>query len=405
MNTQVDVAEIVNRIFAYAVPGRLSPERRTFPRIAEGISIPPDVVQEYYAAVREFHKADKKIAAKYSTRAFENEVIKFIAPFVLKSKNPDKMSISAFQHELLSRAIETHDVYRPIHRITKSRASGPVVLGAFILYNSVFDADALDSALRGVREDTLLNDSEHYLIRCTVIAHDFDNALELADARFEQFENAIRFMVGPESYYDATVFGSSRSNSRTSIVRSKTNWSSAIGSNFIPKDLDIDDPYFMYEVPRFDRVWEHLGRESNSPLMKKILLAVDWVGQSIAEKVPSSAFLKAAIALEVLFTPEKGQFAPSIVFQITENVTLLLGKDRESRINGEKEFKHLYEIRSGIAHAGRTEIAQEDLTSIQEMARQVIFKLLTSPAVKDCTTSEQLGVVLKALKYNCPALD
>jgi hypothetical protein len=139
--------------------------------------------------------------------------------------------------------------------------------------------------------------------------------------------------------------------------------------------------------------------------MQKILLAVDWVGQSIAEKVSSSAFIKAAIALEVLFTPEKGSFAPSIVFQITENVTLLLGKDEESRARGEREFKRLYDIRSSIAHAGKTDVERTDLVSIQEMARQVIFKLLTAPSVKDCATPDELSKVLKKLKYSCPPVN
>jgi len=105
-----------------------------------------------------------------------------------------------------------------------------------------------------------------------------------------------------------------------------------------------------------------------------------------------------------LFTPEKGNFAPSIVFQITENVTLLLGADENSRTLAEREFKRLYEIRSSIAHAGKTDIQRADLVAIQEMARQVIFKLLTSASVKDCSTPDELNKVLKKLKYSCPSL-
>jgi hypothetical protein len=172
----------------------------------------------------------------------------------------------------------------------------------------------------------------------------------------------------------------------------------------LAKDLDVDDTYFRDSDAGFDRIWASLGAPSNGKLMQKILLAVDWVGQSIAEKVSSSAFIKAAIALEVLFTPEKGNFAPSIVFQITENVTLLLGKDEASRTGLEREFKRLYEIRSNIAHAGKTDIERADLVSIQEMARRVIFKLLTAPSIKDCATPDELSKVLKKLKYSCPAI-
>jgi hypothetical protein len=279
------------------------------------------------------------------------------------------------------------------------------VLGSYVIYHIDNDAAALNQALRGTIDETLMDTSDPYLIRCTVDARDQLIALELADARYEQFENAIYCMLGPESAFAPTIFGSPGPIAKKTIVMSKATWSSSIGSDSAANDLDIDDPYFLKSDVGFDRIWAHLGAKSNTKLMQKILLAVDWVGQSIAEKVSSSAFIKAAIALEVLFTPEKGSFAPSIVFQITENVTLLLGKDEESRARGEREFKRLYDIRSSIAHAGKTDVERTDLVSIQEMARQVIFKLLTAPSVKDCATPDELSKVLKKLKYSCPPVN
>lgn len=405
MNQQVDIAEIANRIIAFAVPGALAPKGRQFPRSSEGISIPPEFVQDYYAAVRELHQVEKAIATTYATSTFEKSVIKFIAPFVIASKSVDRKTVSAFFRELKERPLVTHDVFRPIYRITKSITSGPVVLGGYTLYSTKNDAAVLNEALKGAMEDTLLDTTDEYLIRCSVEARDEVIALELADARFEQFENAVHCMLGPDSFFAPTIFGSPDPISKKTIVMSKANWSSSIGTDSLAKDLDVDDPYFMHSDAGFDKIWANLGAPAPTKLMQKVLLAVDWVGQSIAEKVSSSAFIKAAIALEVLFTPEKGNFAPSIVYQITENVTLLLGKDEESRANGEREFKRLYEIRSSIAHAGKTDVERGDLHSIQEMARQVIFKLLTAPSVKDCATPEELSKVLKKLKYSCPPLN
>lgn len=402
--SQVDATEIANHLITYAVPGFIAPKGRRFPRTAEGIAVPPESVQDYYAAVRELFQVDKTVATTYSVITFEKRVIRFIAPFVIASQKVDKRTVSAFLRELANAPCITHDVFRPIHRITKSADSGPIVLGNYTLYNTVTDASALDEALRGIMDETLLDTSDQYLIRCSVEARDEMIALELADARFEQFENAIYCMLGPQSGFAPTIFGSPEPIAKKTIVMSKATWSSSIGSESLAKDLDVDDTYFRDSDAGFDRIWASLGAPSNGKLMQKILLAVDWVGQSIAEKVSSSAFIKAAIALEVLFTPEKGNFAPSIVFQITENVTLLLGEDEASRTRLEREFKRLYEIRSNIAHAGKTDIERADLVSIQEMARRVIFKLLTAPSIKDCATPDELSKVLKKLKYSCPAI-
>lgn len=401
---QLDVTEITNRIISYAVPGLIAPKSRQFPRSAEGISIPPKYLQAYYAAVHELFQFEKAIAATYSIETFEKRVIKLIAPFVVAKQAVARKTVTEFLRQLMGEPFITHDVFRPIHRITKSADSGPIVLGGYTLYNTVADACALNEALRGTMEDSLLDMTDHYLVRCSVEARDQLIALKLADARFEQFENALYCMLGSGKSFAPTIFGSPNPIAKTTIVISKATWSSSIGSESLAKDLDIDDPYFLSADAGFDRIWDNLGAASNTKLMQKILLAVDWVGQSIAEKVSSSAFIKAAIALEVLFAPEKGNFAPSIVFQIAENVTLLLGEDEESRTQCEREFKRLYEIRSSIAHAGKTDVEQADLVSIQEMARQVIFKLLTAPSVKGCETPDELNKVLKKLKYNCPAI-
>lgn len=127
--SQVDATEIANRLITYAVPGFIAPKGRRFPRTAEGISIPPESVQDYYAAVRELFQVDKTVATTYSVITFEKRVIKFIAPFVIASQKVDKRTVSAFLRELANAPCITHDVFRPIHRITKSADSGPIVLG------------------------------------------------------------------------------------------------------------------------------------------------------------------------------------------------------------------------------------------------------------------------------------
>jgi hypothetical protein len=142
----------------------------------------------------------------------------------------------------------------------------------------------------------------------------------------------------------------------------------------------------------------------NNELTKKVLLAVDWIGQSIAEKVASSAFIKAAIALEVLFSPKKEFISSSITAQISESVAMLLGSNAESRFQTEKEVKDLYGIRSKVAHEGKTDVAYADLAEVQHLAREVVIKMLTLESLKTLATGQDLQQFLKSQKYGCPPL-
>lgn len=404
MNQDIDLAEIANRLISYGRPGFVRPPGQQRPRFAEGISICAPTARDYYTAVSELHQANKRIASTYSIKTFDKRLLAFIAPFVLNSETVEKKVVLAFLRELAERPLIDQYVYRPIHHITKKPDGGPVTLGCFTVYNTAKDAVALDEALAGKLDQVLLEHSEHFLVRTRVKARDDLLALELADALLENFENALRFMIGPESQFDARIFETRAFGENRAIVWNGVSGFSSRESQKEPMDLDVDDEYFVAAEPGFDRIWAHLGASSNSELMGKILRAVDWIGQSIAEKVRANAFMKAAIALEALFTPKKGNFAPSIVFQITENVVLLLGTDEQTRVETDREFKRLYGIRSDITHSGDTDVAQQDVFLMQHMARQVVITLLTNPTVKHCTKSEDLNNILRSLKYSCPPL-
>jgi len=404
MTQNIEILKIANRLVSYALHDSSRATTRSLAQGVKNISIPPSAQKDYCKTVQEFYELEKIISRNYSLEAFEGKVRKFIAPFVLDAKLVDKQSVTLFLRELSGAPLINYSVFRPIHRIKTNMRFGPIVLGRFTFYNTVSDAVALNTALKGIKDEVLLDDAEHYLIHTSVEARDRVRALELADALFEQFENVIRFMLGPQSRFDTRIFGWAGSFSAYSIVMSGVDWASSISKEGITDELNIDDKYFLDAKFGFDIIWKNLGKSSLSQLMKKIFLSVNWVGQSIDEKIPSSGFLKAAIALEILFTPEPGMFAPSIVSQITENIVLLLGADATSRFELEQKVKHLYGIRSKVAHTGRTDIAPDDLLAIQELVRQTIFKLLTTVKIKECSTSEDLSKVLKSLKYSCPPI-
>lgn len=164
--------------------------------------------------------------------------------------------------------------------------------------------------------------------------------------------------------------------------------------------LAIDAGYLVDPRIGFDAIWGMFDIASPSEMKQRVLLAIDWIGESYDEQVASSAFIKAAIALEILFNEQKSEFlTKGIAAQISESVALLLGRDVDSKMSLEKEVKSLYGVRSGIAHAGKNDIKARDLESIQGIARQSVIRVMTDPVFKDVNTASAMTILFKKLKY------
>ena len=117
--------------------------------------------------------------------------------------------------------------------------------------------------------------------------------------------------------------------------------------------------------------------------------------------MPQSAFLKAAIALEIIFTyNEKTIINASILSQISEGTALILGESVEERLKIETEVKNLYGLRSAIVHSGNKDISRDDHLKILDVSRNVVTKLLTSEKLMSIDSVENLYKLLKQIKYS-----
>ena len=135
------------------------------------------------------------------------------------------------------------------------------------------------------------------------------------------------------------------------------------------------------------------------------MLAVEWIGQSMADPSPPSAFIKAAIALEIIFTyNERDIITPSIMNQISESIALILGSSVDERLKIESTVKKLYGLRSKIVHSGNKDISQADYKTLLEIARSVIIKILTSDKLNSVDSVEELYTIIKKIKYSGDAI-
>jgi len=164
--------------------------------------------------------------------------------------------------------------------------------------------------------------------------------------------------------------------------------------------LIIDDISFTNN-PRYIAIFNLFLNKNPCKFEKKIILAIEWLGQAYKDSSMQNSFLKAAISLEILFThSEKEIITPSIIHQISESIALILGKDYEDCIKIEKDIKYLYGKRSSIVHSGSSKIKYYELNNLLNYSGKIIFEFLINYEYSNVKEIEELYSILKRKKYD-----
>jgi hypothetical protein len=260
---------------------------------------------------------------------------------------------------------------------------------------------ANDASRIGITLNSQVYDQLH--IKVAVNARDTDAAVELADALFYRFELVFRVLIGVRTDRIEVGVGNYRGpqmherlllSEDGNYVRRGTSWDGALQA-FI-----FNDPHFPMPTGPFAKLFELISRDNNE-LEKHIIRCAEWTGQAIAEPNAASALVKAAIALEVLFSVnEKGPITPSIMAQIAESCALVLGNDRTSSVEIERLVKHLYGARSAVVHSGKDSVDERDLNTFIRICRNLIITLLSKEEFASFTSMSELSDYFKSRKYS-----
>lgn len=166
--------------------------------------------------------------------------------------------------------------------------------------------------------------------------------------------------------------------------------------------VPLNDPYFSSPAPPYRRLFELASRKNNE-LEKHVLRCAEWTGQAMSDPNAASAFVKAAIALEVMFSAnEKGVITPSIMAQIAESCAFLLGDEKTPPWDIEHEVKRLYGIRSAVVHSGKDSVEEGDLNSLISICRRVIDVLLSGNELLGIDSMNKLAEYFRRRKYSRP---
>jgi hypothetical protein len=332
-------------------------------------------------------------------------VIEELIPLIRERKVTGNSFSSAeanvFEQTICGLPLQKYRVLRPIYGVEMSPEAAPIRFGDFEidfgrrLLTSNHPSALLASVLKP-------EDQNRLFIQCAVAARDTTVAFELADALFYRFEVTFRFLIGRRTdWVEVGIVNYKGAQMRDRFVFSEDGRPVEHGSAWdgAMQSFIFGDPRFPMPTRPLTRLFELITRPNNE-FEKHIIRCAEWTGQAIGEPNEAAALVKAAIALEVLFSAnEKGLITPSIMAQISESCAFLLGNENASPVEIEREEKHLYGVRSSVVHSGKDSVDSKDLDAFIRICRHVVILLLSGDEFAEMDSMAELADYFRSRKY------
>lgn len=403
--------DTINSIVGMAEKGnflsQLDLSVRSFGLGANAINFTGENYEKYQDAIELLFSSDRDVEDSYTFKQFEKEFISHFSDFLLENKPALEGDSKAFFQALKASPVNEFTVYRPIQGVHLDNKSERLKLGKYEILHYPSVKSSFPGS--GSEESSLvwLGESPSYLIGWPVSARHQEKATEIADAHFSKFELLTKYLIGQlDDRFEVGVlnYRGARLN-KAYVFEPHGPAGQSNNRQGACESIPLDDPYFTNPQSGHSIVWELASKIQLNEFEKRLLLAIEWIAQAMQEQSASSAFIKAAISLEIFFTHnEKALVTPSILSQVAENTAMLLADGVDERLEIERQVKKLYSVRSSIAHSGKKDILREQLIQMLRVARTVVTKIITSDKLLALKTIEELYMLLKRTKYGSGAI-
>lgn len=357
-------------------------------------------VRKFDLAIDDLHNSIPGARATLSEEQLLQELLPEIRQKKAENSRFTRVEWDAFQQKILAIPVEKYRVLRTIYGATLPQDTAPVRIGHFTIYDANLH---LNQIAKGLPNSSVLyrfKKPSGFLIECVVEARDSLKAVELADALFYRFELIIRFFIGRRTTrFEVGVLNYVGPQMRDHIVIGENGVSEGGAWQGALEAIPIADSFFCSPSPPFAKLLQLIVKQNNQ-LEVHIVRCAEWTAQAMSDPNAASAFVKAAIALEVLFSAtEKGVITPSIMAQIAESCAFLLGDSPASATEMEREVKRLYGVRSAVVHSGKDSVERDDLNALIQICRNAVLVLLSSKELEDIESVVTLAEHFKAKKY------
>jgi len=383
-------------------PQMLDEPHRCFGLFDDAICFIGESKRIFEESVNKLHGLDKDFYETTSRKWFVDRIMEIVTPRILEGSTLTNAEGSEAMKALSRVSNSEFHLFREIKGVSLNPKTDPLRLGVFTIYSVVNHYHILQTRTSVSLDQVLGHESPAFLVEVCTYAREPIKALELADIAFGGFEEVLRFIIGQRTeVYEVGILNyTGRNLLRAWQIEDKiVNCNSAVKGTY--ETVPIDEPYFVSSEKGFDRLWELLGAPSPTPIQRRILMAVSWFSQSLYESSLSSAFMKAAIAIELLFKSDKKAIVtPSIMSQICEGACLLLFDSVDERMHAEKRLKDAYGLRSAIVHSGSERVDHESYRYILMILRMLVITMLTDPRLASFSRLEEIGDYIKRVKYS-----
>jgi hypothetical protein len=364
------------------------------------ISLEGENCGRFDSALDEILILTPNLKATLSDRA----MIDLLIPEIQKKKKENSqftgIESSALIQRVLATPVRSYRVLRNIFGVTLPQSGPPVQVGPFTIYDVKLHTAQITRGL--LNPDSLFQFKKPagLLIECLVEARDGEKALELADVLFYRFEMIIRFFIGRRTTaFEVGVLNYVGPQLRDSIAIAGGQISGGSGWKGALNSIPIAEPFFSDPPVAFAKLLQLVVR-TNNKFEEHIARCAEWTGQAMGDPNAASAFVKAAIALEVLFSAnEKGAVTSSFMAQIADSCAFLLARSAANAVEIEREVKRLYGIRSAVVHSGADSVSVNDLSSLIRLAREAVITLLSGKEFEGIDSMAKLGEYFKSKKF------
>ncbi|GEM_PF-3269648 len=338
----------------------------------------------------------REISDFFSEKTFANYLFTEFIPIIKNEnrvvlENDFNLLVTYFKNQ----KIKTYKISREIHGVYIEKDK--IKLGDFIIFNTVKNKETLNKFRKLCDADEI----PQFLIEIDIHAKDIDKAIEIANLKFEQFENIIAFIVGDLSRKkNIKIVNKIDTTSKKIFISSEKKISHRENSNY-SLIIDLDEEYFINKQLGNDKIWKLFSTESSNDLEKRIKNSIEWAGKALKDENDAKVLIQFMFAIECALhiQPKNTIINSSILSLISDNIAFLLYDDFDNRKMISSTFKDLYQKRSDIVHGSSQNVKSQDLNKAFHLCKSIVKKLLTDETYLTFSTAEKLGEHLTNQKF------
>jgi len=354
-------------------------------------SLPQDRQEQFNEIIRLILK-ENHFSEKF-TEGYISKKLKSIFADLIKGQKIDLIDIISKMIEELEKYNEENTVYVPVTGIRMSvdldignihllRATDEILEQVRERIRDIVEKSKTDEEKKPKIIASFVKEMEqalgsHTLALYTVVAEPsraYERAKEETRRALELFRFASKAIYPMSDDIRVGLKGEPAYDTRTAFVFSENSLSTKSDNegSIRPFEYDGNTKARMDEIGVF-KVSDILKKDNQTNFEEVVLRAIHWFSSALQQSEIENSFLSLIIALETIFTAERGN---PITNTVAEGTALVLAKELEPRKMIKRRIKDYYGMRSGIAHGGKKTILVTDYYNLINIVGSIIVLLI-----------------------------